>query len=369
MVTGSAWLDAAYGEPLGRYLVAAGLVELVERSDARTFVDADVNSLIVVVRRGAVGDVELRQVGASPRVRRVSRAALAAERKWGGRLLRARPALDAVRAALADRHGRRLGDVARVGSYLVTGADRFFYLERGAAAALGLDPAVLRPVVKSTRGEERILVAERTPRVLLSCHEPERFAGTATGDYLARGIADGVPWRSGVVARRPWCAIRQEPAPVLAVRTMRDRHLAYLNPHGHASGELYRLSPPPELPPRALAAFLCSSVAGLQLEALGRAYGGGGGPLKVERADLVELVLPPLDALREAATELEASLGPLLARPLGTVAAERGLPDREALERLCGELAGLRPGAVEALRDDHVATVGARLARARRVLA
>jgi hypothetical protein len=156
---------------------------------------------------------------------------------------------------------------------------------------------------------------------------------------------------------------------VLAVRTMRDRHIAYLNPDGHASGELYRLTPAPGLPPAALAALLCSSVAGVQLEALGRAYGGGGGPLKVERADLVELVLPPLDALREAAPDLQGVLAPLLARPLGSVAAERGRADREALERLCGELAGLAPAAVEALRDDHVATVEARLARARRVLA
>jgi methylase of polypeptide subunit release factors len=369
MVTGSAWLDAAYGEPLARFLLEAGLVEVVERTDARTFADADVNSLIVIVRRDARGDVALRQVGAAPRVRRVPRAALQRERKWGGRLLRARPALAAVRAALERRGGGRLGELAAVGSYLVTGADRFFYLDRAAAEALGLDPAALRDVVKSTRGEERILLAGRTPRVLVSVTEPDRFAGTPTGEYLARGVADGVPTRSGVLARRPWCAIRQEPAPVLAVRTMRDRHIAYLNPDGHASGELYRLTPPPGLSPAALAALLCSSVAGVQLEALGRAYGGGGGPLKVERADLVELVLPPLDALREAAPDLQGVLAPLLARPLGSVAAERGRADREALERLCGELAGLAPAAVEALRDDHVATVEARLARARRVLA
>jgi hypothetical protein len=157
-----------------------------------------------------------------------------------------------------------------------------------------------------------------------------------------------------------WSRIDQEPAPVLAVRTARDRHLAYLNPYGWASGEFYRLWPPDGVEPAALAAFLQSAVAGLQLEALGRAYGGGGGPLKVERADL--------EQLRAAAEALGAALAPLVRRPVGTVAEERTAADRTPLEHLCGRLFGLSPDETEAVRDAHAAAVAAR-GRARRVLA
>jgi hypothetical protein len=295
----------------------------------------------------------------------VSRAHLAATPKWGGRVLRAPAALDEIARALRD--GDELGAAHRVAAYLITGCDRFFYLDPGTAA--GLDPACVLPAVKSTRGESRIALDAPPARYLFSCREPERYAPvTATGAYLAAGHATGIPGLSGVRGRRPWCAIEQQRAPVLAVRTARDRHLAYLNPHGHASGEFHRVWPAPALAPVALAAFLNSSVAGLQLEALGRAYGGGGGPLKLERRDLARLRLPPVARLQAAAADLERALAPLLERPLGTVPAELDRADRAPLEALCGELAGLQPAAVDAVREAHATAVTARVERARRVL-
>jgi hypothetical protein len=126
--------------------------------------------------------------------------------------------------------------------------------------------------------------------------------------------------------------------------------------------------PPDGVSPEALAAFLNSAVAGLQLEALGRAYGGGGGPLKVERADLVQLRLPEIDLLRAASADLGATLAPLLERPIGTVPEERRRTDRRPLEHLCGRLLGLTESETEAVRDAHAAAVAARVGRAARVL-
>jgi hypothetical protein len=351
-VTTSAWLDAAYGAPLARHLLEHGLVELVERPAERTFAAADVNSLIVVLRRGADGDVRLRQLGRPDR--RLGRAALAAAPKWGGPLLRAPAAVPLL------ARGVTLGSVCRVGSYLITGRDAFFYR----SGPDGLDPACLRPVVKSTRGEHAIVLEGAPRRWLVSAADP-----AALGAAAAQAVAEGIPELSGVRARRVWSRIDQEPAPVLAVRTARDRHLAYLNPYGWASGEFYRLWPPDGVEPAALAAFLQSAVAGLQLEALGRAYGGGGGPLKVERADLVQLRIPEPEQLRAAAEALGAALAPLVRRPVGTVAEERTAADRTPLEDLCGRLFGLSPDETEAVRDAHAAAVAARVGRARRVLA
>lgn len=347
-VTTSAWLDAAYGAPLGRWLVDHGLIELVERPSERTFAGAAVNSLIVVARRGEAGPVTLRQLGRS--VRSIGRAELRATPKWGGRLLRAPAAASLLSGGVA------LGDACRVGSYLITGCDRFFYRR----TADGIDPACLRPAVKSTRGEGRIVLSGPPRRLLVTAADPRLL-----GSEAARAEADGLPGLSGVRGRRVWSAIEQEPGAVLCVRTQRDRHIAYLNPEGWASGEFYRVWPPAGVSAAALAAFLNSSVAGLQLEALGRAYGGGGGPLKVERADLVQLRLPAAARLREAAADLEAALAPLVRREIGSVAEERGLPDRAALELLCATLAGAD---ADAVRDAHVAAVTARVRRARRVL-
>src|SRR5262249_45586475 len=301
----------------------------------------------VVVRQGASGDVLLRQLGRPHR--RVGRAALAAAPKWGGPLLRAPAA-----APLLTR-GVALGAACQVGSYLITGCDAFFYR----AAPKDVDPACLRPVVKSTRGEHAILLDGAPRRWLVSTDDP-----AALGAEAERAVADGIPQLSGVRPRRVWSAIDQEAAPVLAVRTARDRHLAYLNPHAWASGEFYRLGPPDGGAPAALAAFLQSAVAGLQLEALGRAYGGGGGPLKVERADLVQLRIPLPAQLRAAGDALVAALAPLLRRPIGTVADERTAPDRAALEHLCGRLLGLSADETETVRDAHAAAVAARVGRA-----
>ena len=350
-VTTSAWLDAVYGAPLGRHLLDAGLCELVERPAERTFAGADVNSLIVVVRRGDDGPVLLRQIGRPPRP--IARAVLRETPKWGGSLLRAPAA-----ASLLSR-GVALGSICRVGSYLITGNDRFFYR----TATDGIDPACLRPIVKSTRGEHRIALDGEPSRWLVSASDP-----VLLGAEGVRAVADGLPELSGVRRRRVWSSVEQEPAPVLCVRTARDRHLAYLNPQSWASGELYRLWPPDGVSPAALAAFLSSAVAGLQLEALGRAYGGGGGPLKVERADLVQLRLPGLERLRAASSDLERALEPLLRRPIGRVAEERARSDRAPLEHRCGSLLDLTQAETEAVRDAHAAAVAARVGRAARVL-
>ena len=233
--------------------------------------------------------------------------------KWGGSLLRA-PA-----AAPLLARGVPLASICRAGSYLITGNDRFFYR----TTPDGIDPACLRPIVKSTRGEHRIALDGAPSRWLVSASDPALLG--ADGE---RAVAEGVPQLSGVRARRVWSQIDQEPGAVLCVRTARDRHLAYLNPQAWASGELYRLWPPDGVSPAALAAFLNSAVAGLQLEALGRAYGGGGGPLKVERADLVQLRVPDVERLRAASADLAAALEPLLRRPIGTVPEEREQSDR-----------------------------------------
>jgi len=283
----------------------------------------------------------------------ISRAVLHETPKWGGSLLRAPAA-----APLLTR-GVPLGSLCRAGSYLITGNDRFFYR----TTTDGIDPSCLRPIVKSTRGEHRIVLDGEPARWLVSASDPALLGAAG-----AQAVADGLPQLSGVRSRRVWSAVEQEPAPVLCVRTARDRHLTYLNPQGWASGELYRLWPPDGVSPAALAAFLNSAVAGLQLEALGRAYGGGGGPLKVERADLVQLRLPVLERLQEVSAALEAALEPLLARAIGSVEEEREQPDRAVLEHLCGDLLELTGPETESVRDAHAAAVKARVSRAGRVL-
>ncbi len=318
-VTTSAWLDASYGEPLGRFLLDAGLVELVDRPAQRTFEAAAVGSVIVVVRRGHTGTVRLRRVDRD--VRDVAADELRTRGKWGGRLLRAPAAVAMLEAALVG-YGT-LGEACPVGGYLITGNDRQHYrlVEEGGAV----------PVVKSTRDERRI-------------------------------VLDGAPRRFLVDVPA------QEPGDVLCVRTARDRHMVYLNPRGWASGELYRVRAPPGVSPTALAAFLSSAVVGLQLETLGRAYGGGGGPLKVERQDLVQVRMPPVAVLASRGAELEAALAPLLTRAIGTVPQEALAVDRLALERLCGALVGLSATESDLVRDAHAAAVCARVARSQRVL-
>ena len=134
-VTTNAWLDAAYGAPLGRHLLDAGLCELVERPAERTFAGADVNSLIVVVRRGDDGPGRRSVRWGARRAR--SRAPCSARRRSGAERCCARR-----RAAPLLSRGVPLSSMCSVGSYLITGNDRFFYRHD---ARWRSTPACLRP--------------------------------------------------------------------------------------------------------------------------------------------------------------------------------------------------------------------------------
>ncbi len=391
MVVSSALFDAGYARPLWRLVERVGhLAAVIEAPHERWFADAAVNAAIVVVHRdthaaatarddtASGGKCVFRSQTAFARLRISTRAAAARIRSLADLAsmaeVRSAPAdqperwaaalrAPAVWFEIAERAGRRLvplGELAEVWRGVTSGANDVFYLRRDRAAALGLEPTLLAPLLRSPRqtGGETIAIdpAALDTVALLAPSDPAALARFPRARrYIETN--DAAADRPTLRARRSWWALPSRPARLFLTKAYAARFVQRLSPVPVVADQrLYSLAP--RVPLAALAAVLNSSFTALALEALGRASLGEGA-LEWTVGDAEGLpILDPRGLGREAA----AALCALAARPIGSVQVERDRPDRSRLDRaVAGDLADLLPSLHDALCD----SVARRAARAR----
>jgi adenine-specific DNA-methyltransferase len=426
VVTPASWLEADYGAPLRRYLLDHYALEaIVEPAAERWFAGVGVHAALVLARRcddpaaraaARTRLVRLRRplaellepdgparppavaalvarldalaadaddpdwqarvvpaarllatggAAATPRPRSPALVPLppAAALPWAG-WLRA-PAVLARLLARDPAAWRRLGDLARVRYPLKSGADGFFYLTTAAAAAWGIEPACLRPLVRTPR-ELLGLVVEPAAlqwRVLALPPEPPEALPPGARRYLAGGVAAGIDRRPTCAARRPWYRLpAPAPAPLLWPRFVHERHAVWLNPAGALENQTFYgvLPVEAELTP-ALAAVLNSSLGALLMEVCGRCSLGEGA-LQYAVGQAAAVPVPDVrraDAATRAA--LAEALRALAATPAwGPLSGPTPGAARLALDDLSLRLLGL---ADPAERADLAAALRAELAR------
>lgn len=208
----------------------------------------------------------------------------------------------------------RLGEWGRLALGAVTGSNRFFALSPQRARELGLarrDVVALCPpgsrhlrALRLTRADLRHLGDQGSPTLLFS---PPRDPSPAGWAYVHEGEALGVDTAYKCRVREPWWRVPGQPVADLLVTYMNAASVAlctneagarHLNSvHGLFLGEQAR-----EIPTPVLALSALNSVTALGSELVGRAYGGG--ILKVEPREAVQLPVPSLDLVREAQGEL-----------------------------------------------------------------
>ena len=261
-ICSNSWLDVAYGEPLKAHLLANASVRAVyESAVERQFSTADVNTIISVIQKtppepgGQTRFVSLRAefdlaladaanrreiiaTNDSPETQAADLAAikrpnqppaqflefrLSPADKWGAVHLRAP---DVYHAVLAKGAGKlvRLGDVADVKFGIKTGANDFFYLDRGDVAYWGIEERFLAPVMTSPQESRSILVDPATlPCRLFLCNEDKAsLAGTAALDYIRHGEAQGLHKRSSVASRRLWYGLGEREPIALGMNKLVD---------------------------------------------------------------------------------------------------------------------------------------------------
>lgn len=376
-VISAALLDADYATPLWRLLARRGrLLALVSSPRERWFADAAVHAVIAVFERGAApGPVSLCRLAmpiaaAGARVARLADLAHVAEVRRVeieagarlGPLLRAPPAWLALEETLGDRL-IPLGDLAEIRRGFTTGANDIFYLSRARAAELGIEPAVLAPVVRAPprTGPCAIAIEPRglDDLVLVAPRASELGSYPGARRYLEANA--GAAGRPTLRARPEWWRLRRRRAQIFLTKAYARR---FVQRHAATSLDcdqrVYAVAPNAGVSPLVLAAVLNATPTALAIEALGRASMGEGA-LEWTVADARQLpVLDPrrFDGAQVAA--IERAFAAIARRPIGPAGAEVDRADRQKLDRaVAPDLDGI------GLRRALAAAVDERCERAR----
>ncbi|MEX2541588.1 MAG: N-6 DNA methylase [Trueperaceae bacterium] len=242
--------------------------------------------------------------------------ALDADKLVTGRSSLAHAQLDAATMALyrdlPERGAIHLGELARVESGYVTGANSHFHLSPGAALASGLPNEVLVPAVLRSRALAGLTLTERDwPAavesgaagylVQASGHEEH----PAVAAFLRRLERAGVQDRYKTRNRAVWHKVPRVFAAPMLLTAMGGRGLRLVvNDAGLASPNTFHLvtphSPDPAVRPSLAAAWL-TSLTELSLELEGHALGGG--MLKCDPGEALQVLLPPPAPLPPACLE------------------------------------------------------------------
>jgi hypothetical protein len=329
----NSWLDAGYGAGLQRWLLERAHVQaIIEPSAQRHFDDADVNTIISVIRKGRPTDDAPTQFvaerGAAPsdasREVTVSRAELwrrgrgdgeqYAGEKWGGLYLRAPRVFHRLLERSAGQL-RKLSELADVIGYIHDNntGDEF-------------PPA---PFVKSVRD--------------LDCVALDAHASAVT----AYGVNPA--GNSRLVA------------PILFPRTFGARHLVAWNRAGIHAKEFYRVLPRNSADIVPICAQLNSTLGMLQREIIGLANLGEGA-LKFSARDVGLFDL--IGGLTEA--EIGPAFVQLSERPQLPPAEELQEPDRLELDRCLFQRLGLTRDEQTQIYEAVLALIADRAARAAR---
>lgn len=380
LVVSSALLDAAYAAALWQVVARCGrVVALVDAPRERWFDDAAINAMILVLERAGaaarapapvqVARLSVPTAEAAHRTRDLASLAHVAEvrqapadrpERWAASLR-----ASAAWFAFEDRAGAALvplGTIAEVRRGLTSGANDIFYLPRARAAALGLEPDLLLPLLRSPRGHATIAVDPAVAtHVALVC-PPE--AGALARYPAARDYLDAhrqAAQRPSLRARRVWWSLPVRPARLFLTKAygarfvqclagapmVADQRAYAIHPaDGPADGPAGK--PARQIDAPLLAAVLNSTFTAFALESLGRASMGEGA-LEWTVADAAHL--PILDPRRLAAPEAEAARRALLGcagRAIGNVREERCEADRLRLDRA---VAAAAPGALRQLDE------------------
>ncbi|MFN4073794.1 MAG: hypothetical protein ACK4G4_10350 [Thermus sp.] len=335
--------------------------------------------------------------------------------KWGGLYLRAPDIYFRILEKAGDKLVR-LGDVAEVRFGIKTGANDFFYLEvlpyrpvcplcekvhkealakeeeaaywargerppenalvavkNGAGWEGYLEASCLRPVIVSPKHSKTygINPSSLPKRVLwLDDHLPPH--ATAYVNYGKDQGKSALREVSGSEAGYRIGASRKEL--IVYTRVSSTRHQIFLNERRvEVDNNLFCIEPKNKrFSPYLIYAALESTFGALQKELLGRSYGGGSGPIKVEGADISRILVPLWKG--EKSHHLVEVVTTFASQPTRPLLEELGMrswddtpnpiPHRKALDDLIFDVLGLDQKERQAVYQETARLVWERTARA-----
>ena len=336
--------------------------------------------------------------------------------KWGGLYLRAPDIFFRVLEKAGDKLVR-LGEVAEVRFGIKTGANDFFYLEvlpyrpicplcgkvheaaltkeeeatywkreqhppenalvavkNGAGWEGYLEAGYLRPVIVSPKHSQTygINPSSLPKRVLWL----DRHLSPHATAYVNYGEVQGKSALRTVSGRRPWYKIGTSRRDfIVYTRISSVQHQVFLNERRvEIDNNLFCIEPRNKrFSPYLIYAAIESTFGALQKELLGRSYGGGSGPVKVEGGDISRILVPLWE--REESHRLVKIVATFTSQPTRPLLDELGMqswnsapnpiPHRKALDDLIFDILGLDREERLAVYQETARLIWERTARAR----
>ena len=415
-ITSNSRLDVGHGRDLQRFLLTRGQVKLVIDNQARRSFEADVNTVIVLL--GAPQDARsdrkeslehtarfvmltvpfeelldpiiweevveasdrrtMREYRVPPaRQADLLRSGMDPQKgrytgdKWGGKYLRAP---DIYWSILEKGKGKlvRLGDIAEVRFGIKTGANEFLYLDEERIRQWGIGEECLRPVIKSAKDSQMLLLdPDQLPTFLFLCHKEKRqLTATNVLRYIEWGEAQGFNEVRSVRGRRRWYDVgRKEPADAIILRRIGERCPVF-----EANGVLEdcvlfgitrRTS---DIGLHAFLGCLNATWTRLYIETMTRQLTGA---QAVSDTNVYvtrhTLIIDVAQLTNTTSRLLERRY--LAVRGRASVSIFKGaeMPDRRALDDIIFDVLGLTQGERDAVYEAVINQVGARLSKARSV--
>ena len=315
-VCSNSWLDVAYGAKLQEYLLGNAHVEAIyESAVERQFSTADINTMISVIRKVGSGEnaitrfVSLRgafgTAVSNPDERveiKKSRSLLAATGtlsgtyvgdKWGAKYLRAPSVYHHIMEACSDRLVR-IGDMAEVRYGIITGANRFFYLDKEAEEEWKVEDRFLLPVLTTPREAPSLTISrDALPHKVFYCHEEkDALQGTRALSYIEWGESQEFHNMSACRPRKRWWDLGARVPAQLAVNTLIDSVArTFLSKQALLFDQtLYTIAPVSASAPSVCAA-MNSTVTQMMIN-LGGRTNFGGGLLRLAAYEVASLAIP-----------------------------------------------------------------------------
>ena len=189
------------------------------------------------------------------------------------------------------------------------------------------------------------------------------------------GEAQGKGALRRLSGRSPWYRLGASPKALLAyARVSSTQHQVFLNERGaEVDSNFFCIEPRGGFSHHLLYATLESAFGALQKELLGRSYGGGSGPIKVEGADVSSILVLTQGEGREG--DLVEAVRFFTSQPTRPLLEELGmkspedtpnpLPHRKTLDSLVFDLLGLDEGERRAVYQETARLVWERTAKAK----
>lgn len=262
--------------------------------------------------------------------------------KWGGIYLRAPVIFFKIMEKGAGKLVK-LGEIAKVETYLNTEADGFFLVrkvggdeyicviqntsEEGQGRTFEIEARFVKPLIKSPNELRRIIVsASQTQWLLIVFPEKEELLTERAKEYIRWGERMGFSQRPGCRKRRPWWKLPRQahrPGRIMWSRLHHDRHLVFYNPEEVAYTNFYAIWPT-GMDEKVFTALLNATYLVLFRELVGRTPCGGG-VLKTDGVDIhrIPVIKPSLVPPSQRA-RLICAFERLAQREVGSIFEELG---------------------------------------------